>query len=617
MTDPTSLDVSRRRLPSWTGTVLPYLPALGCIATAVLLHSVWPHAVGGGDRALSVLLILIPLPIALYLAVRIWVRRVNDQMRYLADISDQARRLQQLQSEQLQAEIALHERDRQFLAVFHSALDAMLLVDDNRCMVDANTAACTLFGVSRDGVLLTPIDRFLTPASSREIADQWQKILSSGEDQGELVVAAGGDEHVVEFSFKASVVPGRHLFIWRDVSERKRLEAELRQSQKLETVGRLAGGVAHDFNNLLTVILGNAGLALERSEGTTKEAVIEIIGAAERAGNLTRQLLAFSRKQVLKTSVVNLNTVLSDIEKMLRRLLDESIELHTVLDPSPWAVKVDTTQVEQVIVNLVVNARDAMPAGGRLVLETANVEIGPRTFGAHASESVDIAHGSYVRLTVSDTGVGMDDATRSHIFEPFFTTKEQDKGTGLGLATVYGIVRQSGGYLLVDSAPGRGSTFSIFFPRVEQTVAQRTDRDDAMAPLRGAETILLVEDEEAVRTLASHVLRRYGYTVLTAECGETACQIAADQHFDLLVTDVVMPRMNGKELAVALRARSEQLKVVFISGYTGEAVSLQTAMPDAVFLPKPFTSVGLARTVRDLLDLERPERAPQPASAGR
>ena len=548
---------------------------------------------------LSFLVMVAPLPLLLYYAMRTWAARVNEELRHLAQENAQSHKLQEQQALQLQTEVALRERDHQFLAVFDSALDALLLVDDERCLISANPAACKMFGVTRETLPHVQIDQFLTKGSAQEIAGKWSEMLASGEHTGELVVQPRGGECTVEFSFKARVVPERHLFIWRDVTERHRLEAQLRQSQKMETVGRLAGGVAHDFNNLLTVILGNAGMALERIPPDSKESITEIIAAADRAANLTRQLLAFSRKQVLQTSVVNVNSIVSGIERMLRRLLDESIEFHTVLDPSVGSVKVDTSQVEQVIVNLVVNAKDAMPDGGRLVIQTTSAEVGLPTFG---DGNADVTPGSYVRVSVSDTGVGMDATTRSQIFEPFFTTKTRDKGTGLGLAMVYGIVRQSGGHLTVQSAVGKGSTFSIYLPRVDQpAVAPERRLHERAGPLSGSETILLVEDEEAVRTLATMVLKKYGYQVLTAANGEEACRLAADHQIDLLVTDVVMPRMNGKDLASTLRSRHPGLPIVFMSGYTGETVAVHLTR-DHVFLQKPFSPAGLATTVRRALD---------------
>jgi two-component system cell cycle sensor histidine kinase/response regulator CckA len=581
-----------------------YVVAIASIGTAIILHSLL-EAVNHPDDWFGLSFLVLVVPLLVYYVVASWAEGVNARLRHLTAANAESQRLQEQQRRQLEVEIALRERDHQFLAVFDSALDALLLVDDERRLQNANPAACTLFGASRDSLCAVPLDRFLTKASSAEIAEKWSEMLAKGEHKGELIVATADGEHVIEFSFKAAVVPGRHLFIWRDVSARKRLEAQLRQSQKMETVGRLAGGVAHDFNNLLTVIVGNAGLALERADPESKEAIAEVIGAADRAANLTRQLLAFSRKQMMQTSVVDINTIVSGLEKMLRRLLDESIELLTVLDLGVGSVKVDTSQVEQVIVNLVVNAKDAMPNGGRLVIETSNVDV--RTPGRGGPE---IAPGSYVRLTVTDTGIGMDEATKAQIFEPFFTTKTRDKGTGLGLSTVYGIVRQSGGHLTVHSVPARGATFSIYLPRVQHTAAaQEKTRSESAGPLAGSETILLVEDEDAVRSLATIVLKKHGYTVIAAANGEEACRLAHEHRIDLLVTDVVMPRMNGKELASVLRARIPQLRVIFMSGYTGEAVALQAAR-DTLFLQKPFSPAGLAGIVRQALDAPVPATAP-------
>jgi PAS domain S-box-containing protein len=566
-------------------------------------HAAGLIVVALGGLGFSFLAIVAPFPLLLYYAMRTWVARINDRVCYLQEANQQSEMLRQQQSLRLQTEVALRERDRQFLAVFDYALDALLLVDDERRLLDANPAACVLLDVSRDALPVAPIDDFLARDSSDEMRAQWGVRLAGDLHHGELVVTAGGRTRMVEFSFKAGVVPGRHLFIWRDVSERKRLEAQLQQAQKMETVGRLAGGVAHDFNNLLTVIIGNAGLVLEREATSPNEEIREIIAAAERAATLTRQLLAFSRKQVLQTSVVNLNGVIGGVEKMLRRLLVESIELHHALEPALWPVKVDVAQLEQVIVNLVVNARDAMPDGGLLVLETSNVEIGAATHG-HGG---DVVPGSYARLTVTDTGTGMDEPTRSQIFEPFFTTKEQDRGTGLGLAMAYGVIRQSGGHIVVESTPGAGSTFAIYLPRVERPV--RVDvlqEDEALVRSGGAERVLLVEDEGAVRTLACRTLRQYGYEVLAAASGKEACRLAADSvgTIDVLVTDMVMPKMNGQELAATLRGRIAGLKVVFMSGYAGEALALETSTTDTVFLQKPFTPLKLARTVRDVLDCE-------------
>ncbi|HWT83147.1 MAG TPA: ATP-binding protein, partial [Candidatus Methylomirabilis sp.] len=337
-----------------------------------------------------------------------------------------------------------------------------------------------------------------------------------------------------------------------DITERKRLEAQLRQSAKMEAVGRLAGGVAHDFNNLLTAILGYSDLMLERlpSDSQLHRYVREVKKAGDRAASLTRQLLAFSRQQVLAPQILNLNSVVADTQKMLRRLIGEDIELVTVADPSLGSVKVDPGQVEQVILNLAVNSRDAMPSGGQLTIETTNMDLtGQEDIGF--VEPSNVKPGPYVLLSVTDTGCGMEAEVQSHIFEPFFTTKDKDKGTGLGLSTVYGIVQQSGGHIAVRSEPDRGTAFKIFLPRVAEACAEAKGHESASQPGKGSETILLVEDEAAVRELARMVLLAKGYSVLEAASGEEALQIS-EQHrgsIPLVVTDVIMPHMSGQEMA--------------------------------------------------------------------
>jgi signal transduction histidine kinase/ligand-binding sensor domain-containing protein/ActR/RegA family two-component response regulator len=384
------------------------------------------------------------------------------------------------------------------------------------------------------------------------------------------------------------------------VADRKRAEEELRQKQKMEAVGRLAGGVAHDFNNLLTVIKGNAelGLADVGSAVAVREELEEIERAAERASSLTRQLLAFSRKQILKPQLLSLNDCVSNIARMLSRTVGEDIELRIVLDPALGVVRADPGQIEQVLLNLVVNARDAMPRGGRLLVETRNVA--PETVrGLADAEAIP-----YVSVAVADTGTGMAAAVKDRIFEPFFTTKEQGKGTGLGLATVYGSVRQSGGFVHVESEPGQGSTFSIFLPRVEERDEPRTTSEHE-AVLEGSATVLLAEDEDAVRRLASRVLERAGYRVLEASSGEEAMRIA-EQHagtIDLLMTDVVMPGMSGRELAEQLVPRHAGMRLLYASGYTEDAIVRHgVSSHETAFLEKPFTPNALLRKVREVLD---------------
>ncbi|TKB64813.1 MAG: PAS domain S-box protein [Nitrospira sp.] len=381
-------------------------------------------------------------------------------------------------------------------------------------------------------------------------------------------------------------------------------EAQLRQAQKMEAVGRLAGGMAHDFNNLLTVIRGYSDLLLGRlgpSDAMRKD-VEEVKKAADRASGLTRQLLAFSRRQFIAAKVLDLNALVANMDGMLRRLIGEDIvEFNAELDASLGAIKADPGQVEQVIMNLVVNARDAMPKGGRLTIETKNVTIGDEV----RLDVVGVAPGSYVLLTVRDNGHGMDAETRSHLFEPFFTTKEKGKGTGLGLSTVYGIVKQSGGNITVESAPGRGATFRIYFPRVEQKAEVVEGSAEAISPARGRETILLVEDEPAVRGLVHETLRLHGYTVLEARHGIEALLTSAKYvgPIHLLLTDVVMPQMSGPEVAEKILTIRPEIKVLYMSGYPDHPVFDQGGLSRQTgFLPKPFSPPVLTQKVREVLD---------------
>jgi len=388
-----------------------------------------------------------------------------------------------------------------------------------------------------------------------------------------------------------------------DITERKRLEEQLRQSQKMEAVGQLAGGVAHDFNNLLTVIKGYSRLVLDdsRSGGKVRAHVEQIDAAAERAVSLTRHLLAFSRKQVLQPKVIDLNVLMVNLDKMLRRLIGEDIVVETVAAPGLGSVKADPGQIEQVIMNLVVNARDAMPKGGKLTLETANVDLDADYAGDH-----DGVHpGRYVMLAVSDTGVGIAPEVQSRIFEPFFTTKELGRGTGLGLSTAYGIVKQSGGHIWVYSEPGEGTTFKIYFARVDLPAEIIPQAARPAAPIRGAETILLVEDDEQVRNLTHSVLTTTGYSVIVAENGQAVAKIC-EQYPDpvhLLLTDVVMPGMSGAEVAKRVSARWPNAKVLYMSGYTENSIVHHGVLDEGTFfLPKPFTPSALTNKVREVLD---------------
>jgi PAS domain S-box-containing protein len=386
----------------------------------------------------------------------------------------------------------------------------------------------------------------------------------------------------------------------RDVTEQRRLETQLIQAQKMEAVGRLAGGVAHDFNNLLTVILSYCDLLLEElpADDPDREDLEQIRKAAVGASSLTRQLLAFSRQQVLEPRVLDVNAVVASTEKLLTRLLGEDISLASTLAVGLGSVKVDPGQLEQIIMNLAVNARDAMPRGGRLTIETANVEMDEAYVRGHP-----LAHaGRYVMLAMSDTGIGMDAVTQARIFEPFFTTKESGKGTGLGLATVYGIVKQSGGFIWVYSEPDHGTSFKIYFPRVDEPVARPVAEPELVG---GTETVLVVEDVAAVRTVTRAMLERQGYKVLEAPDGATALRLVEKHRgtIHLLLTDVVMPELSGRQLADRLIERHRGMKILYMSGYTDDAIVRHGVIQEGIaYLQKPFTPDGLARKVRAVLD---------------
>ena len=389
----------------------------------------------------------------------------------------------------------------------------------------------------------------------------------------------------------------------QDVTERVALEERLRQSQKMEAVGRLAGGVAHDFNNLLTVIIGYSQILTDGLPGASRlrDATTQIRSAADRAAGITRQLLAFSRKQVLSPRVIDLNDVMLNLDTMLRRLIGEDVEVLTVPGRDLGAVRADPGQIEQVIMNLALNARDAMPNGGKLTLETENMELD----ASYASEHEPLQPGRYVMLAVSDTGTGMSPDTQAHIFEPFFTTKEVGKGTGLGLSMVYGIVKQSGGYIWVYSEPGRGTSFKIYLPRVDQLAEAIALEKRPASVRRGTETILLVEDDAQLRALTSSVLIHCGYKVLSAAGTEEGLALCRENHRDihLLVTDVIMPGMNGRQLAEQVKQISPSTKILYVSGYTSNAIVHYGVLdPGLRFLPKPFSLAALVAKVREVLD---------------
>jgi PAS domain S-box-containing protein len=416
-----------------------------------------------------------------------------------------------------------------------------------------------------------------------------------------------GNWHVIESGASAILDPQgkvqKFVVVNRDVSEQRQLEEKFRQAQKMEAVGRLSGGVAHDFNNLLGVIIGYAEFLQEslEPENSLRGSVDEILKAGKRAASLTRQLLAFSRQQVLDPKVIDFNAIVLDMDKMLRRLIGEDIELSTVLGADLGRIKADQGQLEQVLLNLVVNARDAMPEGGKLLIDTQNMVMDEAFVRRYP---YPVQQGPYVCLMVTDSGIGMDAETKARAFEPFFTTKEKGKGTGLGLSTVYGVVKQSGGYIDIYSTPGAGTTFKIYLPRVQEAITADLPTGTATS-FTGTETILLAEDETSLRTLTRNTLEMCGYKVLEAKDGVEALEVS-DRYkgpIDLLLTDMVMPGMGGHALAQELTRRRPEIRLAFMSGYTGQSVGSQGPVdPGSVFLMKPFTREVLTRKIREALD---------------
>jgi PAS domain S-box-containing protein len=517
-------------------------------------------------------------------------------------------------TERWRSEAAVRESEARYRTLFEESRDAIYVSNPDGTFLAVNPAGLRLFGVDTAEELLgrNARDFYLEP----EAREAWlRRMRSEGyvhDYQIEVRSVRGERRTVLETSTAEVDERGEMVSIrgfLRDVTEQRRLGEQLQQAQKLEAVGRLAGGVAHDFNNLLTVISGYTELVLDRvgKADPLRAELEEIHQAGQRAADLTRQLLALGRRQVLSPEALDLNRVVAEIEKLLRRVIGEDVELVTRLQEGLWTVRADPGQLAQVILNLAVNARDAMPRGGELHLSTANVDLDD----TYARRYFGVAPGAYAVLEVRDNGVGMDDSVLAHIFEPFFTTKEPGKGTGLGLATVYGIVQQSGGHVTVDSAPGRGASFRIYLPRsVDSTL--RPPRVPAEAAPRGREAILLAEDEPAVRAFLSRFLRLQGYSVIEAGDGEEAMRLVeSDSAPDLLLTDLVMPRMGGSELAERLTARFPGLKVLFISGHAQDLRRLE-GQPNALFLQKPFATDLLARRIRTLLEpIDEPQAAPE------
>ena len=496
------------------------------------------------------------------------------------------------------------------VAVLEATPDLVGLADAEGRAMFMNRGGRVLLGIPPDEEIsgLAIAETHTIAARDHLLKEAIPAAIRDGAWAGESVMRArDGREIPVRQVILAHRAPdGRVQFlstIAHDLSRQQLLEAQLRQAQKMEAVGRLAGGVAHDFNNLLTVMLMSAGHLLEALEpgAPGREEAEAVHKAALHGSDLTRQLLAFGRRQVLAPRVIDVNAVVGELEGLLRRLIGDDIELRTVLSPGLGAVRADPSQLQQVIVNLAVNSRDAMPDGGKLTIETASVDLDE----TYAATHVSVKPGAYMMLAVSDTGVGMDPDTQVHLFEPFFTTKEEGKGTGLGLATVFGIVKQSGGNIWVYSEPGRGTTFKVYLPVVTESVEPARKARAPAVSRAGKETILLVEDNEAVRKGTHRVLERYGYTVLEAGSGHEAVGVARNHAgvIQLLLCDVVMPGMSGREAARQLAVMRPGVRTLFLSGYTRGAITDRDALaPDTAFLQKPFTADALAGKVREVLD---------------
>jgi two-component system, cell cycle sensor histidine kinase and response regulator CckA len=506
-------------------------------------------------------------------------------------------------TERKRAEESLRASEERYRGLFENANDMVYTLDLDGHFTGINRAGERITGHGRTYLLGRAMEELLAPGSVIPLGD------GEAESYECEIIHRSGHRVALEVASRSIRVAGRPVgtqAIARDVSQRRALEEQLRQAQKMEAVGQLAGGVAHDFNNLLTAITGYSEFALGRLEegGDTKlrSNIEEIKRSAARASALTRQLLAFSRKQILQPKLLRFDELVSGLDAMLRRLIGEHIEIVTVYGPDLGFVKADPGQLEQVIVNLVVNARDAMSEGGRLTVETANATLDEAA--AHAHEGA--APGEYVTMSVSDTGEGIDPETVKRIFEPFFTTKEKGKGTGLGLATVYGIVQQSGGFVVVESRPGHGAALRVYLPRLEGEVAPAEPEPEIQPALAtGTETVLLVEDEAVVRDLLREVLETSGYALLEAHDGVYALELAASHPgtIDLLLTDVVMPKMSGRELAERFRAQRPGMKVLYTSGYTDGVIAESGVLePGTEFLQKPFSFAELTQKVRSVLD---------------
>lgn len=528
----------------------------------------------------------------------------QSDLEFLTSVGDQIA----LAIERKRADEALGESEERYRDLVENAIDIIYTHDLEGRYTSVNRAAERITGYTNEEALKMNLVDSVAPEYLGKAREAIAAKLAGDEVTAyELeIFAKNGKRVAVEVNTRVLTengVPVGIQGIARDITERKQLEGQLLQAQKMEAIGLLAGGIAHDFNNLLTAINGYSALSLRKLavDDPIRHNIEEIRDAGERAAALTHQLLVFSRKQVLKPRVHNLNSVITEIEKMLRRIIKESVEFRTVLDPGLGNIRADPGQIEQVIVNLAVNARDAMPGGGTLTVETGNVYLDED----YVSHHIEVSPGPFIKMTVTDTGSGMDEHTRQRIFEPFFTTKDVGKGTGLGLSTVYGIVKQSGGDIMVHSEIGGGTTFEIYLPCVDENIQIPRWVEDAGEDYSGTETILLVEDDEIVRNLICEILTGHGYTILQAVSGKAALSVLEShkETVHLLLTDMIMPGISGGELRDRAVEMRPDVKVLFISGYTDDSLTQSGVMnPDAAFLEKPFTPDTLAQKVREVLD---------------
>jgi PAS domain S-box-containing protein len=594
-------------LPFLTATVLAVLPLpASATSQAALQEATEPRSTRWGWTHIASLIFPI---VVLLMAARIAEKQLLiAAILVILSYGCSVARILFAEQQQQEAARDLRESNALLKSVFEGTGDALFIKDLQGRYVITNQTYADLLELSPEDLVGKPVSQFVDGDVATLFAAQDAEVIQEGRNKlFEYEVVLRGKKHC----FMSTKGPHRDasgkivgvIGVVRDVTEYRHLEERLRQSQKMEAIGTLAGGVAHDFNNLLMVITGYSSVLADALRADVKLSghVDQVLKAGERAASLTRQLLAFSRKQTIQPSPLHLNQIISGIEKLLHRLIGEDIKIVTRLEPELGVVLADAGQMEQVILNLAVNARDAMPKGGELIFETRNVELGDSIASAN-----NLKPGQYIEFLVQDTGTGMDVSIQTRLFEPFFTTKPTGKGTGLGLSTVYGILKRANGHITFTSQPGHGTTFRIFLPRIDSALPANTGESQADSALHGRETVLIVEDDPSVCELVRSVLDAYGYTVHTAaqpQEAETLFAVADGQAVDLMVSDVVMPGLSGTELASRMTRKNPRMKVLFMSGYIDDAiVRVGIEEKDVAFLQKPFAPLTLVRKVREVLD---------------